>query len=146
MGARLGFGSGWRPLVFFRWSFGWTPPILNKWTCLDQAGAGFGLGLARGFLNNNRNNKNNSNSNNISNSSNYSNNNNSNSNKDSNNNNGASAGGRQALNHSGLFFYQAECNVWIWVWLGASHFLQINPGIIWTCPDEAGAGFGSGLP
>ena len=28
--ARFGFGSGSRPLVFFGWSPGWIPPILNK--------------------------------------------------------------------------------------------------------------------
>ena len=39
-GAR--FGSGSRPLVVFRWSLGWMPPILKKWTCLDQASASLG--------------------------------------------------------------------------------------------------------
>ena len=32
------------------WLEAWTPPMLKEWTCLDQAGASFGLGLARGFM------------------------------------------------------------------------------------------------
>ena len=39
---------GSRPLVFFRWCPDWMPPVLNKWTCLRQVGARFGLGLAPG--------------------------------------------------------------------------------------------------
>ena len=40
--ARFGVGSGSRPLVFFRLSPGWMPPILNEWTYLDQTSANFG--------------------------------------------------------------------------------------------------------
>ena len=48
-GCTFGFGSGSRPLVFFRWRPDLMTPILNKWTCPWQvnvkvwAGSGSGL-------------------------------------------------------------------------------------------------------
>ena len=48
--ASFGFGSGWRPLASFRWSLGWMPPILNKWACIDQAGASLGWVWLVAFL------------------------------------------------------------------------------------------------
>ena len=50
--SRLGFGfrfGSWR-LVFFRCSLGGMPPILNTWTCLDQAGASLGWVWLEAFL------------------------------------------------------------------------------------------------
>ena len=50
--ARFGFGSDSRPLVFFRWSLGRRPPILNKWTCLGwhRFGGSFGVLSSKGDL------------------------------------------------------------------------------------------------
>ena len=46
---QFGFGGGSRPLdSSFLQMRDWMPPILNKWTCLRQVGARFGLGLASG--------------------------------------------------------------------------------------------------
>ena len=45
---QFGFGGGSRPLVFFRWCPDWMPSMLNKWTCLRQVYARFGLNLASG--------------------------------------------------------------------------------------------------
>ena len=49
-GARFGFVFGSKPLAFFRWSLGWMPPILKKWTCLDHAGESLGWLWLETFL------------------------------------------------------------------------------------------------
>ena len=46
----LGLGLGLGPLVCFRWRPDRMPPIMKNQTCLEQVGARFGLGLARGLL------------------------------------------------------------------------------------------------